>query len=177
MKKSLCIFLLSTFSLLSLGQIKRNIDGIILGKSTKQEVVNYFNKKGIPYKFNNIGTYNAVSSKDGRAFGGVSWQFNDYVLYNNVVFRVEYSKMSGQGLTITSEEIDLEFEDLFLALKRKYGSYFKSSKSDKDTKVFSDSSVSITLSRGLYQDHYMFSIDYTDIKLIEKSFMEQYNEL
>ena len=177
MKRSLCIVLLSIISLTSIGQIRRNLDGIILGKTTKQEVVNYFNNKGIPYMFNTIGTYNAVSSKEGRTFGGVSWQFNDYVLYNNIVFQVTYTKMSGKGLTITKDEIDLNFNSLFLSLKRKYGSYFKSSKSDKDTKEFSDSSIRITLRRGFYQDHYMFSIEYTDIKLMEKSFMEHYDEL
>lgn len=175
MRKYVCILLLSLLPTISFGQIKRNIDGIILGKTTKQEVADYFNNKGIPYKFGNIGTYNAVSSKEGRAFGGVSWEFNDYVLFNNVVFQVLYTKMTGNYTT--KEEIDLEFESLFLSLKRKYGSYFISSKSDKDTKEFSDSSVRISLRRGLYQDHYMFSIDYTDIKLMEKSFMNHYDEL
>lgn len=78
MRKYVCILLLSLLPTISFGQIKRNIDGIILGKTTKQEVADYFNNKGIPYKFGNIGTYNAVSSKEGRAFGGVSWEFNDY---------------------------------------------------------------------------------------------------
>ncbi len=177
MKKSICIFLLSIISLVSFGQIKRNIDGIILGKTTKSEVVNYFNNKGIPYTFTNINTYNAVSSKEGRAFGGVQWQFNDFVLYNDVVVQVTYSKMSGEGLTITKEEIDLDFESLFLSLKRKYGHYFISSKSDKNKKAFSDASISIILRRDYYQDHYIFSLEYTDIKLMEKSFMEQYDEL
>ena len=177
MKKNICILLLSILPLISFGQIRRNLDGVTLGKTTKQEVVDYFRNKGIPYSFSKIGTYNAVSSKDGRAFGGVSWQFNDYVLYNNIVFQVIYTKMSGSGLTITKEEIDLEFNSLFLSLKRKYGSYFKSSKSNKDTKEFSDSSVSISLRRGYYQGHYMFSIEYTDRNLMEKSFMKNYDDL
>jgi hypothetical protein len=177
MKKSLYIFLFSILPLVSFGQIKRNFDGIVLGKTTKQGVVNYFSNKGIPYTFTNIGTYDAVSSKEGRPFGGVLWQFNDYVLFNNVVFQITYTKMSGQGLTITKEEIDLEFERLFISLKHKYGSYFKSSKSNKDTKEFSDSSVKISLRRGNYQDHYMFSIEYTDIKIMEKSFMSHDDEL
>lgn len=82
MKKILLLLLLTVLPLASFGQIKRNVDGVTLGKTSKQEVVNYFKNRGIPYTFGNIGAYNSVSSKEGRAFGGVSWQFNDYVLQN-----------------------------------------------------------------------------------------------
>lgn len=175
MKKVLLLLLLTILSLTSFGQIKRNVDGITLGKTSKQEVVNYFKNRGIPYTFGNIGAYNSVSSKEGRAFGGVSWQFNDYVLHNNIVFQVLYTKMSGDY--ITKEEIDLEFKSLFLSLQRKYGSYFKKSKSDNDTKTFSDSSIEIALRRGYYQNHYMFSIEYTDINLMHKAFSKGYDDL
>lgn len=64
MKKVLLLLLLTVLPLASFGQIKRNVDGVTLGKTSKQEVVNYFNNRGIPYTFGNIGAYNSVSSKE-----------------------------------------------------------------------------------------------------------------
>lgn len=173
MKKIVIIFLLFITSLCSYGQIKRNIDGITLGKSTKQEIVNYLKKRKIPYSFEKVGVYNAILCNTTRNFGGVSWSSTIYILYDNLVFKVSYSSSDYDML---KEEMDLSFGSLSMALQRKYSQY-KIASSDRDNIDYQDSHIKITLSRGYIENHYTFGIAYADLQLMEKAFMEGNDDL
>lgn len=173
MRKFIIIFFLFIIPLYSFGQIKRNIDGIILGKSTKQEVVNYLKNRKLPYSFKKVGVYNAILCNVPRSFGGVSWHSTIYIFYNNLVFQVSYSNTDYHLL---KKEIDLCFVNLSMALQRKYSQY-KITSSDRDNIEYKDSHTSIKLNRGYFENHYTLDVDYTDYQLMEKSFMEGDDDL
>lgn len=173
MKKCFCLFLLSIFAIVSLGQIKKNVGGIILGKTKKQEVINYLKSKKIPYSFGQVGAYNAIICNKGRTFGGVTWSSTIYTLYKNTVFRISYSN---SDYDMSKEDLDLCFQSLSIALQRKYYRY-KTIDSNRDNMNFKDSNVDITLNRGYFDNHYLLSIYYTDINLLEKAFSDADNEL
>lgn len=173
MKKIIVSLLFLLIPLVCFGQIKRNIDGVILGKSTKQEIVSYLKSRKIPYSMGKVGIYNTVICNTPRAFAGISWSSTYYILYNNVVFKISYSNSDYDML---KEEIDLSFENLSMALQHKY-SQFKRADRDRDKLIFRDANVEITLSRDFLENHYMFGIDYSDLKLMEKAFMEGDDDL
>ncbi len=173
MKNKICILLISLLPLISLGQIKRNIDGIVLGKTNKQEVVNYLKNKRIPYSFRKVGVYDAIICNKERAFAGISWSSTIYTFYKNKVFRISYSN---SDFDMTKEEMDLCFENLSMSLQRKY-SQFKKNDSDRDIIEYQDSNVGITLSREYLQSHFMIGIDYTDLFLIGIAFSEEDDDL
>lgn len=62
--KKVIILLVLIFTTLSVGaQIKRNFDGIILGKTTKKEVKSYLSKKAIIVKKKKMAMLSLVKMK------------------------------------------------------------------------------------------------------------------
>jgi len=72
-------------------QIKRNIDGAELGKTTKSEVISLLAQKNHYYEMKEDG--NAIQSREEFSFGGVIWSGVYYSFYKDTLERVTYSKI------------------------------------------------------------------------------------
>ena len=140
MKRIICIYLLIFLPLVSIGQIRRVITGITLGKTTKQEAISILKQKGIPFVFGNTGVYETIILKESSHFGGIEWFSTDYVLFDDIVFEINFTKWKCVGTS--KQNIDLEWNNIALGLQRKYGSYKK--KGNKDTIEYNDSSIKIS---------------------------------
>ena len=95
-------------------QIKRNIDGVELGKTTKSEVKSLLTQKGHYYEMKEDG--NAIQSREEYSFGGVIWSGVYYSFYKDVLERVTYSKMGKNGEKALREK----YKELRSNLYKKY---------------------------------------------------------
>ena len=71
-------------------RIKRNIDGAVLAKSTKQDIIELFNRKNSAYQITDNGV--TIRSKDNVKFGGINWDEVCYVFVRGMLFKVVYIK-------------------------------------------------------------------------------------
>lgn len=157
--------------------IRRIVDGITLGKTTKQEVISILKKKGMKYSLQNINGIPIIEIDEYNTFGGNSWQHIFYYLYNNIVFQIDFSKEIKNGGDKTS--IDLEYSNIEMSLIKKYGEYREKGSSDQDyyTTVFNDKLTEVRMAKGNYQGYYHFSLSYCDLELYKKVYDERVNDL
>ena len=95
-------------------QINRKIGGVILGKTTKEEVKSYLSEKRNYYEDKEDG--NAIQSVNEISFGGVLWSGVYYEFYKDILFRVTFTKVvSGK-----EKEIRSKYKELRENLYRKY---------------------------------------------------------
>ena len=113
--KKVIILLVLIFATLSVGaQIKRNFDGIILGKTTKKEVKSYLSKKSHYCEEKEDG--NAILSENVISFGGVLWDGTYYCFYKDTLYRVTYTKI----VNSKEKELRAKYKELREAFYKKY---------------------------------------------------------
>ena len=114
MKKAI-ILLVLIFATLSVGaQIKRNIDGVVLGKTTKKEVKSNLSKKRYYYEEKEDG--NAILSENETSFGGVLWDGTYYCFHKDTLYRVTYTKI----VKGKEKELRAKYKELRTAYYKKY---------------------------------------------------------
>jgi DNA topoisomerase IA len=113
--KKVIILLVLIFTTLSVGaQIKRNFDGIILGKTTKKEVKSYLSKKSHYCEEKEDG--NAILSENETSFGGVLWDGTYYSFHKDTLYRVTYTKI----VRGKEKELRAKYKELREAFYKKY---------------------------------------------------------
>ena len=113
--KKVIILLVLIFTTLSVGaQIKRNFDGIILGKTTKKEVKSYLSKKSHYCEEKEDG--NAILSENETSFGGVLWDGTYYRFYKDTLYRITYNKI----VKGKEKELRAKYKELREAFYKKY---------------------------------------------------------
>ena len=145
--------------------INRNINGIVLGKSTKQDVINYLKRNKIQYEYDVIAGSPAISYFKNVSFGGITWQFCSYSFLNNIVYEIGYTK--AVRTNIPKETIDTEHSFLMRELKRKYRDYSINNENRRGFEVHTirDENTTITVEIGYENSTYLMSITYRDINL------------
>lgn len=134
-------------------------------------------KRGMRYSFQDINGIPIIEVDEYNSFGGNSWQHIFYYLYNNIVFQIDFSKEIKEGGDKSS--IDLEYSNIEMSLKRKYGEYQEKGISEQDynTTVFNDKYSEVRMSKGKYQGYYHFSLTYSDLELYKKLINKRDNDL
>ena len=162
---------------ISEAQIKRNIDGVTLGVSTKQNVITHLKKKNLPYKYIEGG--DVIMSFKDNTFGGVMWFAIYYRFHKNIVYKITYSKYANNS-DVFNSSIDSEFSNLKSSLLRKYRPYITDSKYERllsNTILFHDRTTEIELGKGYYEGSYLLNLIKTDTHLQGKNFESDYNDL
>lgn len=73
--------------------IERNIDGVIIGLSTKEDVTRLLKTRKISYDLHEpANNYNVIVANGKFKYQGVEWQAVMYKLYENKVFVIVYIK-------------------------------------------------------------------------------------
>lgn len=143
--------------------IRRSVDGITLGKSTKQDVIAHLKSKNMPYKF--IEGNSVIMSFKDNSFGGVMWFAIYYRFCKNIVYKITYSKYANNS-DVFNSNIDSEFSALNNSLYNKYKSY-KAEETYKrllsNTILFDDGITEIEIGKGYYQGSYLLNLVYTDL--------------
>ena len=158
----------SKYSNKSQNGIARNIDGVILGKTTKQEIIYRLHNKKISYNIDTSREVPVINCEGNILFGGIEWFYVSFFLYNNVVFRIDYSKGAKTGTTKAS--IDLEYSRLKDQLLRKYGHLDRENDNKPDYYYFviREKSTSLSLFKGYYEGNFLMSLTYTDAETMRK---------
>lgn len=118
MKKICSLLLLLLLSLSVQAQIQRNFWGLELGRSTKADVKNFLNSRGLEYS-QNLGGFDVISveSEEGLSFGGYSWS-PSFQFYNNILFRVTLLQFH-TAITATGDYYDIDTKFMFYNLRSK----------------------------------------------------------
>lgn len=95
-------------------QINRNIGGVILGETTKEEVKSHLLEKRNFYEDKDDG--NAIQSVNEISFGGVLWSRVYYEFYKDILFRATFTKV----VRGKENEIRSKYKELRENLYRKY---------------------------------------------------------
>ena len=135
--------------------ISRNLDGAILGKTTKQEIISQVKNKQLSYQFVENGQC-LIASGD-YSFGGVSWSSVEYRFYNNILWQVVFSK-TGNGPS--GSTIVFDYSNLRDGLLRKYKEYY--SPIFADDLSFSDDITYIAVFGGEPKVNQKLQLRYTD---------------
>lgn len=157
--------------------IRRTVDGITLGISTKQDVIAHLKSKNMPYKF--IEGNNVLLSFKDNSFGGVMWFAIYYRFSKNIVYKITYSKYANNN-DVFNTNIDSEFSALKNSLYDKYKPY-KTEETYKrllsNTILFDDAKTEIEIGKGYYQGSYLLNLVYTDLYYQNKDFDNRDSEL
>ena len=175
--KKVIILLVLIFTTLSVGaQIKRNFDGIILGKTTKKEVKSYLSKKSHYCEEKEDG--NAILSENETSFGGVLWDGTYYRFYKDTLYRITYNKI----VESKEKELRAKYKELREAFYKKYVKRTPKDNSNDfapETKI-RDKSTLILLSMRHHKDepYIMYlKLSYIDTKLESKVKKKNVDEL
>ena len=157
--------------------IRKVIDGITLGVSTKQDVIAHLKRRNMPYKYIEAG--NVIMSFKDNVFGGVMWFAIYYRFSKNIVYKITYSKHANND-DVFNSNIDSEFSALSSSLYNKYKSY-KAVETYKrllsNTVLFDDGKTEIELGKGFYEGSYLLNLIYTDIYYQNENFKSSDAEL
>lgn len=157
--------------------IRRIVDGIILGISTKQDVIAHLKSKNMPYKF--IEGNTVIMSFKDNSFGGVMWFAIYYRFSKNIVYKITYSKYANNN-DVFNTNIDSEFSALKNSLYNKYKPY-KTEETYKrllsNTILFDDAKTEIEIGKGYYQGSYLLNLVYTDLYYQNKDYDNRDSEL
>ena len=165
------------YSQITQNGINRNIDGVVLGMSTKQQVINRLKEKNMPYKYTEGG--DVIMSFKDNTFGGVMWFAIYYRFYKDIVFKVTFSKYANNS-DVYNSNIDSEFSALKRSLSNKYRSYYTDvtyKRMFSNTILFNDEKTEIELGKGYFEGTYMMNLVYTDFFYQEKQFEKNDNDL
>jgi hypothetical protein len=170
----ICIFFLWTGSINA--QVKRNVGGVVLGKTTKKEVSSHLrSKKLLPQE-----------KADGKAlvgvgeisFGGVIWQGVKYYFYNDVVYKVVFINQY-TGSVYDLHKYDETYKKIRNDLLRKYTNKPLPSQNTKipDNLYLKGKEVSIEIKRERQRGNRIIGLTYTDIVLDRKSKNKDFDDL
>ena len=141
--------------------ISRNLDGAILGKSTKQEIISHAKSKHLSCQFVESG--NCLMASGDYTFGGISWSSVEYRFYKNVLWQVVFSK-TGNGPS--GSTIVFDYSNLRDGLLRKYKDYYSPIFSDDLS--FSDNHTYIAVFGGKPEVNQKLQLRYTDAFILKK---------
>ena len=155
--------------------IKRSIDGIELGKTTKTEVISYLSTKRISPK--EIEDGRSVRGEGDIAFGGIIWDGIKYCLYNDKVYKVLYVKQYTSRV-YDVKKCDQTYQQLRSALLKKYTNH-KSPEGAKipDKLYIKGKGVSVEVRKEHHRGKYLLILTYTDIDLEGKAKKKDYDDL
>ncbi len=170
----LCVFL--SFAAFINAQIKRNFDGLILGKTTRTEVLNHIRKKG--FYPEDIDGGKAVLAKGDISFGGVVWDGVAYYFYNDVLSLVVYTKYS-RNREAERMELDKVYYKLRNNLLKKYTNYkTPSSNASVPNNLFlKGKDATVEVKRMTKNRSYYVKLIYTDTVLKKKTLIKEYDDL
>ena len=160
------LLLLSFFFtvILSEAQIKRNFDGNILGKTTKDEIKSYLTQKHQYYEEKEGG--NAIQSVNEISFGGVIWSGSYYKFYNDTLYCVTYTKIVKSS---KKEDQTIKYKELREHLHKKYlkrNSKDNSNETAPETLIKDKSTqIKLTFKHSRSTPEYILKINYLDIRL------------
>lgn len=97
-------------------KIERDFDGIILGQSTKQDVINHLTQTGSQYEWDEEGNY--IICKENISNEGILWWGRSYHIYNGIVTKISYAKWE------TSDYLESGIEEDFYSLMRYFTSTY-----------------------------------------------------
>lgn len=173
--KKVCFILMSVFlfSVSVKAQIQRNFDGIVLGKATKNEIVNYLRQKNI-YPEEKYGGRTIFADGD-VSFGGVIWNGTIYNLYNGVLFQIRYFKASRRN----KQEIDEIYYRLRNRLLKKYTKQKlpPSNAVIPDRLFLNGKNTTAEISRMDEKRFRIVRLMYTDVELAKKAKKKDNDEL
>ena len=116
--KQMLLLLATIFMVNSVNaQIEREFNGVVLGQSTKQDIINNLNRLGWPYEWDSKGSY--INCKKDIAYGGLLWWGISYHISNNVVNKITFAKWETD--TYFSSGIEEEFNYLLRYFLNTYG--------------------------------------------------------
>ncbi len=161
MKKSVLFLFVFFLSFTLEAQITRTINGITLGKSSRQDVISMLGRQGVNYRTENGGL--GIAAYGSFVFGQTEWQRVCYNFYNNIVYQICYEK---RGNASENSTITLEYSAIRENLMRKYARYY--SPLFPNDATFTDGRTNIHLGGGrptIQQELYIW---YTDAVLVKK---------
>ena len=118
-------------------QIQKDILGFKLGKSTRNEVINYFKESG-----NNIIESDEIVSIDSLDFYGESWPLVSFNFYEEKICSVQFVNVDGITPKDTLDKIWKNINNLLL---KKYKTYYGKTISTKEVMSFNDGDILINL--------------------------------
>lgn len=156
--------------------IKRSFDGIVLGKSTKQNVKDYFRSRNIKFENRIESGRQAIACFNEIPFAGVTWTSLTFYFFNNIVSSISYSKDDGPERKAI---IDSEHSQLTDRLTKKYKECIIKSEPYKGLDYFTveDGKTTIQIQKGFIKDRYDLSITYWDFELSLKEYNKIHDDL
>lgn len=156
--------------------IKRSFDGIVLGKSTKQNVINYLKKRNIKYEYKIASGVPTIHCFVEIPFAGVTWTSMSFCFFNNIVSSIDYSK---NDRTERKAIIDSEHSQITDRLKKKYKECVIKSETYKGLDYFTveDGKTTIQIQKGYINGHYDLLITYWDLELSIKEYNKIHDDL
>lgn len=179
MKKSIFVIIFLCFlPSLCEAQIKRNFDGIVIGVSNKNEVINYARKNWLSYYNKDGGERIVVLDESGNSifFAGYNWDAIDFSFCDGVVYKVRYV-MANSGRKVRDyHKYDKIFENIQKNLINKYSSN-KSQALKTESYKIKDKKTQVEISL-LHENrsHYLI-LNYFDINLSLKRSKKFINDL
>ena len=161
-------------SFVCFAQITRNIWGLELGKSTKQQIINVLKQKGFNPTIDDVT--NTISVKAGNFnFGGGLWTYASFMLYEGRLYEVWFQNNEYE-LPVA---IFVQFNKIKEALDKKYGQYrYTSTENDSENeRAYFDGNTRFHLSRRIYNNVGYISITYSDDYLLNKKLNGEQDEL
>ena len=175
-KKFVLLLSLSLLSTFVHAQIQRNFNGLVLGKATKNEIVNNLTQKRIYPKEENDG--NLIVARGDISFGGVIWNATAYHLYNGVLSNIVYTKAC-RNRYADRTKLDAVYNKLRNNLLKKYTNHKLPSPkaSIPDNLYLKGKNTSVEIKRFSDKGFYYVKLIYTDIELDKKAKKRDYDEL
>lgn len=139
----------------SITSINRNIGGVCLGNSTKQDVLKYLNTENLSYQ--DLGNGDIIKVYSDYKFAGVYWDYVYYCFTNDKVYKVLF--------TLKSSAHSETFYKLKDMLANKYTQSKNLSSKQQDVFSLTDSSTTVILDNSHFKE---LRCEYKDTHL-EKS--------
>ena len=170
MKKQLLLLVLALLCSLSMSaQIQRKFFGQTLGVSTENDVIEYFEGKGIDVT---RASLTSVEVEDMK-FGGYMW--------STVVFDFLEDKLA--TVFFINDENDIpsakeRWNDLNEKIKEKYKLYYIPNRSSEPSKMYMDNETSVFLRKEVFEEKKeVLSLVYGDIKMLFDRLQKDEDEL
>ena len=143
-------------------RIKRFINGISLGISTKQDVIKQLNNNGREYEvYEPIKDYTVIISNGNIHLYGVTWEAIAYKLFKSIVYQISFLK-SGDNDNESGNVIDfVKLRDYFISI---YGNYHESL---PEGEHFSDKNTYLFIVGGDAKIRKDLSLHFADVKVYD----------
>lgn len=144
--------------------INKNIWGIVLGKSTKEDVWSYLDSKGLWYLELENGSI--TQTQNDFEFIGIYWDYVNYHFTNNQVYKITFvSKMNHRSIRDYLEKLKGMLAEKY-TLSKKFDYHW-------DDFILSDSNILIEV-KSSYKE---LIFRYTDLKLKNKKMKQDTNNI